>query len=128
MLHLVCVNQTSDDPRLASWGRFTRYLEIGDDRYAKRHVDSYVNGNFLSYDRSHWADDYGMLADMRYDKKKWTRWWGPQSEISAEDFELVWQDAMSSPVRVMQSSTAKMLAWGVESIWITRLKDKRFEK
>jgi hypothetical protein len=124
MLHLVCINQTSDHTHLASWGRFTRYIEIGDDLYATRHVDSYVNGNSLSYDRSHWIDDYGMLADMRYDEKKWTRWWGPQREISAEDFESVWREATSSPLRVMQSNSAKMLERGGEPIWITRLKDK----
>src|SRR5262245_38756671 len=42
----------------ASWGRFIRYLEIGDDLWVVRQVDVFKNGNILSYDRSHWVDEF----------------------------------------------------------------------
>jgi hypothetical protein len=38
-------------PPWPEWGDTTRYLEIGDDLYATRHLDLYDNGNALRYDR-----------------------------------------------------------------------------
>ena len=54
---------------LRSWGTFTRYLEIGDDRYAVRHVDVFANGYAVRYDRTHWVDELGMQAGSRYRPK-----------------------------------------------------------
>lgn len=38
---------------LRGWGRVTRYLEIGDDLFAVRHIDVFENGYALLYDRVH---------------------------------------------------------------------------
>ena len=65
-----------------SWGRFTRYLEIGDDSYATRQVDQFDNGFYLRYERNHWCDGYGMLADMRYVPKKWEKFWGKPTIVT----------------------------------------------
>ncbi len=103
---------------LSSWGVFTRYLEIGDDRYAVRHVDVFANGHALRYDRAHWVDDLGMLADARYRPKTWVRWWGPAVPVTADEFERVWAAAESSPARPLQLATAKMGRWGSIPVWL----------
>jgi hypothetical protein len=97
---------------------------LGDDLYVTRHVDAYRNGHFLRYDRSHWIDEFGMLADMRYDEKKWTTWWGAAIRIAAEDFDSAWRAAESSSVRHLQLSTALMAQSGAEPIWLTRPKSR----
>ena len=66
----------------AAWGKFTRYLEIGLDRYATRQVDWFENGYALRYDRDHYVDEFGTLADLRY-SGNWTRWW-PDSQSTRE--------------------------------------------
>jgi hypothetical protein len=93
---------------VASWGRFTRYLEIGADLRALRMVDLFENGNTLSYDRSHWVDDFGMLGDgqLNRNRKKWH--WGQSEEITAAKFEGVWEVARRSATWQHQMATAKM--------------------
>jgi len=118
MLYLKMTNRACEYEPLASWGTSTRYLEIGDDRYATRHVDAYRNGHFLRYDRSHWVDEFGILADMRYDERKWTKWWGQAARIAAADFESAWQAAEISSVRHLQLRTAMMMTMGAEPIWL----------
>jgi hypothetical protein len=49
-----------------AWGGFVRYIELGDDGFASRQVDEYHNGYFARYDRDHWEDQFGTLADARY--------------------------------------------------------------
>ncbi|HEY2154283.1 MAG TPA: hypothetical protein VGH33_01545 [Isosphaeraceae bacterium] len=105
---------------LKSWGQFTRYLEIGDDAFATRHIDVFANGCALRYDRVHWVDGFGTLAEMRYDAKKWAKWWGPSVAIPAEEFEAVWRAAQSSPTWEEQARTARMSKDGVSPIWLAR--------
>jgi hypothetical protein len=107
-----------------SWGRFTRYAEIGDDLYAHRHVDLYENGHLLRYDRTHWVDDFGILAGVRYDEKKFKKWWGPAITIEPVEFEEVWQAAASSPIWPLQLSSARMSTMGQVPIWLTRRKNR----
>lgn len=97
---------------LRSWGTFTRHLEIGDDQFVVRQVDVFVNGYAVRYDRTHWVDDLGMLADSRYRPKVWERWWGPGVPMTADEFEQVWAAAESSPVYQLQLATAKISRWG----------------
>lgn len=121
MLHLKAPNQVVELEPLASWGAFTRNVEIGDDRFAVRHVDVFTNGYSLKYDRSHWVDALGMLAGMRYDRKRWSKWWGPPLEISPEEFETIWLEAVKSPVRAIQLREEKMSTMGAIPIWLVKL-------
>ncbi len=107
------------EPR-CSWGTFTRHLEIGDDRYVLRHVDLFENGYAVRYDRVHWVDDLGMLADMPYCPRAWEKWWGPAISLRAVEFEWVWTTVESSPARPLQLATAKMGRWGVVPPWLVR--------
>jgi hypothetical protein len=108
-----------DEPR-KSWGPLTRYLEIGDDLYALRHVDVYANGHALRYDRVHWVDDFGILADARYHPKRWEKWWGPSVVIDPSEFEVVWRAAESSPSWPIQVASARMARMGAVPIWLAR--------
>jgi len=91
-----------------SWGVFIRYLEISDDRYATRHVDLFENGNALVYDRRHWIDDYGMLADARSSKTS-DEYWGAVS-IEEAEFEAVWQSTEKGAIWPLQITSAQMKA------------------
>lgn len=122
ILYLKAPDQTHGLEPPASWGAFTRYVEIGDDLYAVRHVDVFANGYALSYDRVHWVDELGMLGDMRYDEKKWTKWWGAALEITPEEFEAVWRSAEESPARPIQLRGEKTSEMGVTPVWLARLK------
>lgn len=103
---------------LRFWGRFTRYLEIGEDRYILRHVDLYENGHLLRYDRCHWVDGFGILAEMRYDEKKWEEWWGPAIPIDAAEFESVWRIAGAAACWRLQLAGALMSKLGRVPIWL----------
>src|SRR5436309_287681 len=46
----------------ASWGKFTVYVEIGEDLRPVREVRVFENGTMLSYDRAHWVDDFGTFG------------------------------------------------------------------
>jgi hypothetical protein len=107
-----------------SWGRFIRYLEFGDDLHAVRHVDQFENGQLLSYDRSHWIDDYGMLADMKYSPRWKTSEWAA-TDITPEEFEKIWCAAARSPIRQGQIASARMSRLGPVPIWLTEMKRKR---
>jgi hypothetical protein len=117
MLHQKAPGQNREYEPMRSWGAFTRYIEIGDDLYATRHVDAYENGYTLRYDRIHWADGFGILADMRH-SKKCDRWWGPPIEIDPIEFEAAWQAATASPTWQEQIDTAKMSQLGAVPIWL----------
>lgn len=121
MLYLKAHNQNPRDYQpMSQWGHFTRYLEIGDDEFAGRHVDLYENGHALKYDRSHWKDRFGMLADMKHDPKKCTQWWGPSVAIDAAEFEAVWKLAEMSTQWAEQVESAKMLDIGRTPVWLTQ--------
>lgn len=122
MIYRKASNQTCITEPFTTWGAFTRYMEIGDDLYPVRHVDVFANGYSLRYDRTHWFDELGMLADMRYDEKKWKKWWGPSEGTSAQEFEAIWQAAESSPLRSMQIDGELMSEYGNVPIWISRRK------
>jgi hypothetical protein len=111
------------DPRSA-WGDFIRNMEIGDDLYATRHVDVYANGYALRYDRVHWVDEFGMLADARYDERKWNKWWGPFVKISRQEFEDVWQAVERSPTLSLQLAGEKMSVLGAVPIWLNKHRAK----
>jgi hypothetical protein len=102
----------------AEWGQFTRYLEIAADRYATRQVDCFENGYALRYDRTHYMDEFGTLADMRY-SAKWQRWWPNTEAISEEEFERIWVAATESAGHELQRSDANANPWP-EPPWLTR--------
>jgi hypothetical protein len=80
-----------------SWGTFVRYIEFGDDGFALRQVDEYENGNLCRYDRSHWDDQFGTLANFRFGPL-WIQHWGTPLVITAQEFEDKWAKAGVSPV------------------------------
>ena len=98
----------------ATWGRFTRYLEISEDLRAVRQVDEFENGNLLSYDRVHWVDDFGMLGDARINRNRKRGQWGQSEEIELAEFERVWTAARASPMWPGQ-----MARMGAVPIWLT---------
>ena len=102
----------------ARWGRFIRYLEIGDDLRPIRHVDVFENGNMLSYDRAHWVDDFGMLGDARINRNRKRGLWGKSEEIEAAEFERVWTAARASPMWLQQVATARTARMGAVPIWL----------
>jgi hypothetical protein len=103
---------------MRSWGRFTRYLDVGADLHALRHVDEYENGARLSYDRRHWVDGFGMLADARVRRGDPRQLHGPVREISAAEFEPVWKAARRSPLRPRQRESERMSRMGEVPLWL----------
>jgi hypothetical protein len=109
----------------ASWGRFTLYLEVGEDLRTLRNVHVFENGRMLSYDRNHWVDDFGMLGDGKINRKRkqgpWQSsetWWSSE-EIKPEEFERIWEAARSCPTWREQVATAQMGKLGEIPIWFT---------
>lgn len=104
-----------------SWGTFTRYMEIGDDEFGLRHVDSYANGYILRYDRTHWIDRFGLLIDKRYDAAEWEKWWKAGITIEVAEFEQVWRAAESSPTWRKQQKHSWMHGCGKYPSWLVNL-------
>jgi hypothetical protein len=104
---------------VASWGRFTRYLEIGEDLRAVRQVDVFEDGHMLCYDRVHWVDDFGMLGDAKINRNRKEGPWGKSEEIEPAEFERIWMAARSSPTWLQQVATAQMGHKGSEPVWFT---------
>jgi hypothetical protein len=102
----------------STWGRFTRYLEIGDDLFVVRHVDVFENGNALRYDRRHWDDDFGMLADMHY-SKRWDKYWGPAVSIERPEFDEIWQKTENGAIWPLQCTSARMSRDRKVPPWVT---------
>jgi hypothetical protein len=86
------------------WGSFVRYIEFGDDRFPLRQVDEYENGHRLTYDRNHWADQFGTLADFRFGDN-WVKNWGQPMVINPEEFEAKWQQATQTEQDVPKRNT-----------------------
>lgn len=84
------------------WGTFVRYIELGDDSFVSRQVDEYANGYLSRYDRTHWDDQFGTLANLRFGKA-WMRHWGKPIAITRDEFEHKWQDAVNSPINKLKS-------------------------
>jgi hypothetical protein len=103
---------------VTEWGRFTRYIEVGADRYALRHIDVFEDGKFLRYDRQHWIDAFGMLADARFGPfpSRSRRW--RVLTIEATEFEAEWKAASHSPQWPLQVASAKMAKWGLVPVWL----------
>lgn len=88
------------------WGGFVRYIEIGDDLFATRQVDEYENGYLTCYDREHWEDQFGALADFRYGET-WRKHWGESDTfIESTLFEQKWGEAANSPPLTMRQPSA----------------------
>jgi hypothetical protein len=87
-----------------SWGSFIRYVELGDDGYAIRQVDEYKNGYLSRYDREHWDDQFGTLADMRFGDK-WVQHWGVPSSITRQEFEEKWTKAGESSAAALKNAS-----------------------
>jgi hypothetical protein len=103
----------------ASWGRLTRYLEIGEDLRPVRQVDVFEDGHSLSYDRVHWVDDFGMLGDAKMNRNRKSGPWGDSKEIESAEFERVWKAARASSTWPQQVATAQMGRMGSVPVWLT---------
>src|SRR5262249_8243358 len=102
----------------ASWGPFTRYLEIGDDLRPVRQVDVFEDGHMLSYDRVHWIDVFGTLADAKINRNRKQGPWGRSEEVEPAEFERVWTAARASPTWPQQVATAQMGRKGAVPVWL----------
>ena len=89
-----------------SWGSFVRYIELGDDGYALRQVDEYENGYLSRYDRAHWDDQFGTLANFRFGEA-WIRHWGAPEVITQDEFEGKWAHAAASPAAQMKRAVSQ---------------------
>ena len=90
-----------------------RYVEVGDDQHAVRHVDVFKNGNSLRYDRTHWCDDYGRLLGLRFSyKPKWRKFFPDAVLITQTEFDKIWAAVENSPVRNLQLSSSRVAEWG----------------
>lgn len=78
------------------WGMVVFYMAFEDDRFAGRQVDAYENGYLVRYDRLHWQDQFGSLADFRFGKL-WIKHWGQPLVITEQEFEIKWSEAEQSP-------------------------------
>ncbi|MGA7829099.1 MAG: hypothetical protein WCA04_15685 [Geobacteraceae bacterium] len=93
------------------WGGFIRYIEIGEDGFAFRQVDEYENGYLTRYDRNHWEDRFGTLADFRYGET-WRKHWRESDFIEAAQFEQKWiQAGTSPPFATRQPSPSSSPPW-----------------
>ena len=66
----------------------TCWLEVNEAGDAERQLETYPNGNVLSYDRTHQDDEYGALAVMVVDGDE--DWW-EQYKSTKDEFEQAWQ-------------------------------------
>jgi hypothetical protein len=73
------------------WGACTYLFEVDEDLYACREIEIYEHGAVLRYDRRHFHDQYGGLADQRFARtaeefeSEWTEF-----ELQESKFEQVW--------------------------------------
>ena len=98
-------------PPSAEWGRFNCHLEVGVDLHVVRQVKQFENGNFLSYDRTHWVDDFGMIGHARINRNYVHGPWGLCEEVTVSEFEQIWNEARASSQWQQQLATARMKDW-----------------
>lgn len=101
----------------ANWGVLERFLELGTDLYAVRQVDVFANGRLLAYDRSHWVDEYGMLADGRVCRNDILGRAPKTKEISESDFQSMWLEAITSSTWKEQLGSELMSKYGLKPPW-----------
>ena len=95
------------------WGEFTRYVEVGDDRYVTRQIEIFDNGRVLRYDRDHWCDDFGMLICCLFSRKpKWAKFFPGAEVLSAVEFEKVWRKVLRSTFWEDQIARSRSKQWG----------------
>lgn len=102
-----------------SWGKFVRFLEVGDDLRAVRQIDFFRNGNMLSYDRHHWVDEFGELGAARLNRNRKYGTWGRSHEIPRAEFERIWKRARCSKTWERQRAAAQMDRFGTIPVWLT---------
>ena len=105
---------------MSEWGKFTRYIEVGIDLRANRHVDSFENSYMLRYDRTHWVDSFGFLADARINRNRLTGPWGTSEEISAQEFQSIWTQAGNGSLWKQQLKASRSETMGEVPIWLAR--------
>jgi hypothetical protein len=49
------------------WGHATYYFAVADNGFVVEQAEVYDNGCVLLYDENHPRDDFGMLADQRFE-------------------------------------------------------------
>ncbi|HEX5472591.1 MAG TPA: hypothetical protein VFW73_11930 [Lacipirellulaceae bacterium] len=97
----------------AAWGRPVCYVEVAVDQRATRLVQVFDNGNILSYDRTHWCDDFGQLLGLRFSRKPKWRVFFPDAElIDLAEFERVWSAALQAPLHKEQLARSRLDKWG----------------
>ncbi len=105
------MSQQSPHKESSAWGNFTRYLEVGSYNFANRQIDVYENGYLTRYNRSHWEDQFGCLADFRFGQN-WIKNWSEPQKISSEEFELLWEQAGNSkPMALRKESPSEPPPW-----------------
>jgi hypothetical protein len=97
------------------WGSFTCFIEI-DDQYATRQVNQYENGIVVRYNRVHWCDDFGMMFVGRFSRKD--KAGRNMTPLTATDFDRIWNDSLSSPIWLEQTSRSREEVWGT---WAERV-------
>lgn len=102
---------------LHDWGRFTRYLDIASDLRPIRHVDVFENGRTLRYDRGHWCDEFGMLADMQSRRNLTVRHWGAIVEIPVSEFDAIWSRAGTNEFWPRQLASSRSGELGDTPLW-----------
>lgn len=97
----------------SEWGRPVCYVEVADDQQAARQVEIFDNGNVLTYDRTHWCDDFGQLLGLKFSRKlKWRVFFPDAELIDLAEFERVWSAARQAPLRKEQLARSRLEEWG----------------
>jgi len=119
-----CVRAAEQGPSLfdpmRTWGKFVRYIDVDADLRPRRQVDLFENSCLLRHDRTHWVDSYGILGDARVNRNKPVGPWGRSDEISALEFESVWEAAGKTDLWKLQLSTSRSAEMGQVPIWFAR--------
>lgn len=101
------------------WGDSMRYVEVGDDQHATRQVEQFANGNMLRYDRTHWCDDYAMLLPIMFSRKaKWRSFFPGAEDVTAAEFESIWQQSKQSPLWREQIQRSHANEYGTGPWWL----------
>jgi hypothetical protein len=69
-----------------SWGTSVWFLELDDENYTIRQIETYQNGNRLKYDSFKKTDNFGMLGDQAIVIGEING-----TELSHSEFEFQWK-------------------------------------